>query len=215
MFEVQWLSFERPCIKMPPAVATFSIHDDRESACRLIELFECIAAKEGWQPGDQLNINVHRSVYFALEQNECPAGGIQLEIDDGSGFWSFQHVWPDIRPRNDVRIAHIALLALIPEVRGQQRLFWLPCIEMWRYSRAHNIEELWLEATPATLAVYRRIGWPLEIIGDVAIHWGEPCCLCKMGVDEVEKALIRRSAHSTMYRELVNWAHRPYADKTL
>lgn len=179
-------------------------------AAELIAIFERIADEECWKPADQLRAHVDRSVYFPAECDGQIVGGIQLELDDGSGFWSFQHVWPDAKPENDAVTAHIAVLALIPEVRGRQRLFWMPCLEMWRYCRAHGIVDLWLEATPTTLAIYRRIGWPLEIVGDLAIHWGELCYLCRMGVGEVEAALVRRSETSKTYSELVDWAHRPF-----
>ncbi|HEY3329250.1 MAG TPA: hypothetical protein VGK19_04460 [Capsulimonadaceae bacterium] len=175
----------------------------------LIAVFEQIAKQEKWLPGDQLRAHAGRSAYFAIEVEHSVRGGIQLELDDGSGFWSFQYVWPQSKPICDAKTAHIAVLALVPEVRGRQRLFWMPCLEMWRYCRKHGLKDLWLEATPSILAVYRRIGWPLEIVGDIATHWGEECYLCRMGVDEVEAALVRRAEHSRMYSELVTWAHRP------
>ena len=193
-------------------VTTVQMSDDGNAVTRLIGVFDAIALQEGWQPDDQLIAHVHRSVYFVLAMDCQVVGGIQLELDDASDRWSFQTVWPDSYPSEGIKTAHIAILALIPEVRGQQRLFWLPCIELWRYCRSHDIKELWLEATPTTLAVYRRIGWPLEIVGDLALHWGEPCYLCRMGVFEVEATLVRKAIDCAMYRDLVDWAHRTVDD---
>lgn len=45
---------------------------------------------------------------------------------------------------------------------------------------------IWLEATPAKLKVYRRLGWPLCVRGDLREHWGEPCALCSLDVAEAE-----------------------------
>ena len=58
-------------------------------------------------------------------------------------------------------------------------------MELWRSCEAQGITELWLEATPPTLAVYRRLGFPLKVVGELRTHWGEDCYLCRMGVAEV------------------------------
>ena len=66
-----------------------------------------------------------------------------------------------------------------------------------------------MEATPATLKLYQRLGWPLEIIGDLRPHWGEGCYLCRMDVQDVAAALALKAQKSQTYRLLVEQAYRP------
>ena len=64
-----------------------------------------------------------------------------------------------------------------------------------------------LEATPSTLRLYRRLGWPLEVVGELRMHWGEECYLCRMDVQEVAAALAAKARKSDTYRVLVEQAH--------
>ena len=65
-----------------------------------------------------------------------------------------------------------------------------------------------IEATPPTLRLYRRLGWPLRIIGELRLHWGEQCYLCGMGVQDVADALVGKAQRARSYRILVDQAHR-------
>ena len=63
------------------------------------------------------------------------------------------------------------------------------------------------------LRLYRRLGWPLTIIGELRLHWGEKCYLCSMGVREVADALASKAERASSYRLLVDQAHRGPPDK--
>jgi len=129
-----------------------------------------------------------------------------LELPVEGGGWSYQAVWPDIAPTNNATSAYVAMFAFAKEHRGDRLQFWLPCIEVWRYCRSHEIEDLWLAATPTTLAAYRRLGWPLEIRSEPRLHWGEECYLTGMSVDAVEASVVNKAAKSETYRKVIERA---------
>ena len=160
---------------------------------RLIGLFEGIAAEEGWQPGDALRRYHKRSLYLAALLNGQMQGGAQLVLPDAKEGLPGQEVWPEVDQLGDVLAAHVAVLALLPQARGHRSLFGRLCVELWRQCRSLGVETLWLEATPATLRVYRRMGWPLEVVGELRLHWGEECFLCRMGVEEVSQGPAAQS----------------------
>ena len=172
----------------------------------LIKLFEALAGAEGWLPGDNLRVDRHRSVYFAgLSGNEL-AGGLQIIVGNDSDGLPTQRVWPEIDLSGRSDVAHVVILALLPEYRARQGLFWSICVEMWKYCVASRVSEIWIETTPSILRLYRRIGWPLEIAGQLRIHWGEPCYLCRMGTDEVAAVLMLKAKRSATYKAIVDQA---------
>lgn len=67
---------------------------------------------------------------------------------------------------------------------------------------------LFIEVTPRVLPLYHRLGWPLNIVGELRSHWGEDCYLCTLGIPEVAEALLRRAEHSPYYRQIVAQAFR-------
>ncbi len=175
---------------------------------RLILLFERIAAMEGWQPGDALRRYRERSVYFAASLNGEMQGGAQLVLPDADGRLPGRDVWPEVDQTGEGPAAHVAVLALLPQARAHVSLFGRLCVEMWRTCRTLGVQTLWLEATPGTLRVYRRLGWPLDVVGEPRRHWGEECCLCRMGVEAVSQALRRKALRSCACREWVRLADR-------
>jgi hypothetical protein len=177
---------------------------------RLVALFERIASEEMWQPGDQLLAHVGRSTYFGLwtlgegRHEKRLVGGMQLVRPDLAGSLPCCWVWPELDFAGRTDIAHIAVLAVEPQWRGRfGGLFWLLAAEMWRHCVLTGVEELWLEATPRTLRCYRRLGWPLQVRGDLRMHWGEPCYVCSLDVCQVAGELARRAVRSPAYRSVL------------
>lgn len=185
------------------------IRFDSEAEARpLLSLFERIAKEQNWKPGKQLRAYPDSAVYFGLELNGLLAGGLQLVRGNAHEGLPCLTVWPelDLQGHNDV--ADIALLALDPKIRGRQELFWLLCIEMWRYCRAHDIDSLYVEVTPANLKLYRRLGWPLQVVGSLRKHWGEECYPGTMTTSAIGREIATRSLHSLRYRQILQLMHR-------
>jgi len=169
----------------------------------LTALFEEVAAEQGWQPGEDISRHSSISIYFALKRGTLLLGGLQLVRMDNAARLPCQSIWPelDLSGRRDV--AHVPILALKPQSRGKGNLFWLLCAEMWRYCMAEGISQVYLEVTPATLRLYRRIGWPLQLAGPLRQHWGEDCYLCSMRLGELADICISRAEKSPLYRGVV------------
>ena len=182
---------------------------DRGDVAALINLFEAIARQEGWQPGEQLRAHADHSTYFAAYVGGELAGGMQVVVPDTSGRLPFHAVWPDVEMGIPARIAHVPILAIRPEFRGPLRLFWPLCVELWRFCALRGFDTIVIEATPAMLARYRRVGWGLEVIGDLRMHWGEECFLCRANVQAVAGTMLARSLRSSAFRTLVCQAMRP------
>lgn len=175
----------------------------------LVHLFENVAAKEGWQPDGALRLWLDRSVYFSLHKNGILAGGLQLVLPDALGGLPYQTVWSEVPvPIGAHQAAHVAVLALSEENRGQGMLFWHLGIEMWRHCVGHGIKTVFIEVTPRVLPLYQRLGWPLVMRGELRTHWGEPCYLCSLGIPEVAEAILRRAEHSTYYKQIIAQAFR-------
>jgi GNAT superfamily N-acetyltransferase len=174
----------------------------------LVRLFESIAETEGWQPQGALRLWGDRSIYFALKVRGELAGGLQLVLPDKSGTLPYQPLWPEVPPASPGRQAHVAILALDDAYRGQGMLFWRLVVEMWRHCVGAGLATLSLEVTPRVLPLYRRLGWPLQVRGELRVHWGEDCYLCTLGVPEVAEALLRRAEASPYYREVIAQAFR-------
>lgn len=177
----------------------------------LISLFKRLADDLGWQPGDQLDAYPHNSIYFGAMVGEEVAGGLQLVIANGVDPLPSHHVWPEIDLADRTDVAHAAIMALKPEYRAIPGLFTALTVEMWRYCALSGIAEIWHEATPPTLRVYRRIGWPLEITGPLRPHWGEDCFLCKMTTAAVAGNLVIKALRSQTHRETLAALIRPTA----
>lgn len=174
----------------------------------LVRVFEGVADAEGWQPEGALRLWLDRSVYFALEVQGQIVGGLQLVLPDAAGTLPCQSLWPEVPVGPSNRCAHVAILALEEAVRGQSLLFWHLAIEMWRYCVGNGIAQLFIEVTRRVLPIYQRLGWPLNIQGELRYHWGEDCYLTTLGIPEVAEALLRRAEHSTYYRQIIAQAFR-------
>lgn len=178
----------------------------------LIDLFEAIARQEGWQPGEHLRTHSEQSAYFAAYVGGEVAGGMQVVVPDTQGRLPFQAVWPEVVLDAPCRTAHVPILAIRPQFRGPLRLFWPLCVELWRFCAVHNLDTIVIEATPSMLARYRRIGWTLDVVGELRMHWGEACYLCRADVQAVAGAILLRAVRSSAFRTLVLQAMRPLGD---
>ena len=174
----------------------------------LVACFEGIAREQGWRPGEALERHRARSVYWGAWVGERLAGGLHLVPLRGLASPPHRAVWPEVDVSGGGDVAHVLILALRPEYRGRAGLLWPLCVALWRFCAAEGIQTLLLEATPPTLSVYRRLGFPLEVVGELREHWGEDCCLCRMGVAEVADALAHKAQRSPAYRRIVEEAHR-------
>lgn len=175
----------------------------------LLVLLEGIAAELSWQPGDQLRDDAGQAVHFAAYVDGALAGGLQLVPASSCDVLPCERVWPDHRLPRRERTAHISVLAIQREFRGGVGLLWPLCVAMWRHCAANSVLDISLEATPKVYALYRRLGWPLEVVGDLRPHWGEDCLLCRMGVAEVAGAMVLRATRSSSYRAIVGMMSRP------
>jgi len=171
-------------------------------------LLEEIAAELSWRPGTQLREDAAQAVHFAAYDDGVLAGGLQLVPASASGVLPCERVWPDARLPLRGRTAHISILAVRREHRGTAGLLWPLGVALWRHCASSGIVDVSLEATPRTYRTYRRLGWPLEVVGDLRSHWGEDCLLCRMGVAEVAGSLLVRATRSASYRQIVGMMSR-------
>jgi len=168
---------------------------------------ERIAAELSWQPGDQLQAYQAAALHLAVRVGEELAGGLQVVLGAGEADLPYRSVWSEVEVAGTAA-AHVTILALERKYRGRPGLFGPLCVELWRCCIDRNIGQIVIEATPPTLRLYRRLGWPLRIIGDLRPHWGEECYLCCMGVREVADALAGKAERACSYRALVEQARR-------
>lgn len=175
----------------------------------LVTLLEGIAAELSWRPEGQLRDDAPFAVHFAAYVGAEMAGGLQLVPASAGGVLPCERVWPDARLPRRGRTAHISILAVRREHRGTAGLLWPLGVALWRHCAASGIVDVSLEATPRTYRAYRRLGWPLEVVGDLRPHWGEECLLCRMGVAEVAGSLLLRATRSGTYRQIVGMMSQP------
>lgn len=182
-----------------------------DEAEQLVELLERIAVELSWQPGEQLRNYETQAVHFAAYIDGGLAGGMQLVPAALCHTLPCELVWPEVRLPRRAETAHISVLAVKREHRGTAELLWPLCVAMWRYCAAHRITDISLEVTPDLYRLYLRLGWPLEIVGDLRPHWGEDCCyLCRMGTADVAGAMLLRTLRSAEYRNIVGMMSRPW-----
>ncbi len=185
----------------------------------VIALFEGIAEAEGWQPGDQLRAHVLCSIYFGVWTNKSGKrgenrliGGLQIVAPDELGKLPTHQVWPEL-PVVEVKspVLHAAVLAVLPEWRGRDSgaAVWSLGIALWRHCIESGVKTIYLEATPKMLRCYKLLGWPLEPIGELREHWGEPCYPCRLEMRSVAGSLAERALTSTTYRRIFTTALQP------
>lgn len=176
----------------------------------IIRLFETIAQEENWQPGNQLRAYPNSSTYFGLENENIKKiiGGLQLVSGGSNEGMPCLTVWPELNLFDRTDVGDIALLALDKEHRGDEKLFWYMCVEMWRYCKSAQLNNLYAEVTPRNLRIYNRIGWPLKPVGPLRIHWGEECYPCHMTTDEVEQSINIKASKNREYQKIITQAYR-------
>lgn len=179
---------------------------------RLISVLEGIAAELNWQPGQQLRSYASAAVHFAAYADGVLAGGMQLVPAPFCETLPCELVWPEVRLPRRAETAHISIMAVHREYRGTAALLWPLCIAMWRYCAAHRIADISLEVTPDLYRLYRRLGWPLEIVGGLRPHWGEDCFLCRMGATEVAGAMVVKALRSRSYQGIVGMMSQAYEE---
>jgi|ThiBiot_300_plan_2_1041538.scaffolds.fasta_scaffold64628_1 hypothetical protein len=183
-------------------------YDNQHEAEPLLTLFENIAQEQNWKPSNQLRAYPTSSISFGLEVDGNLAGGLQLVRNTEVEGMPCTSVWPELNLQGCNNMADIALLAIKPNLRGQSGLFWLLCVEMWRYCRVNHVDSLWVEVTPTKLRLYRRLGWPLQIAGPLRKHWDEPCYPCSMTLDAAEQEVTSKAVKSTFYQQILQLSHR-------
>jgi len=171
-------------------------------------LFEAVAKEKGWCPEGALRETVYRSTYLGLEVRDRLVGGMQIVTADRCGRFPFNDVWPETVPARPGQSAHVAVLAVEQTVRGQGRLFWYLAAEMWRHCVGIGVSSVYIEASPRILPIYRRLGWPLKVCGELRSQWGAPTYLRSLGIPDVAEAILRRAEHSAYYRQIVSQAFR-------
>lgn len=182
---------------------------DRQS---LRLLFQEIAQEQGWQSGDWLECEQTGANYLGLKVDGQWVGGLQMVLPDTLGRLPYSAVWPEVRLERSRQTGHVTVLGLLPEYRGTPAFFWSLCVELWRMCQKAGIEAVVLEATSPMLARYRKLGWQLEEIGSLRMHWGEPCVLAQMEFDRVAVSMVKRAMRSPAYRALVTQAVRSGRD---
>ena len=169
----------------------------------LLRLFEQVAVEQGWQSGNQLRAYSEQSIYFAVTINGDLVGGVQLVVGSTNGLLPCLTVWPELGLSGRTNVTDLALIAFLSEYRGKCALFWRVLVEVWRYCHQQGINELWMEITPRILKLYRKLGWPLEVMGPLRHHWGEECYPCMVDVQELEDLFIGKARQSSFYQELL------------
>lgn len=186
-------------------VALLDVPEEEEA---LILFFEQIAEEETWQPEDQLHAYKESSIYFAAFVGQELAGGVQLVLGGQATNLPCLSVWPELALQGRTDIADVAVFAFRHEYRGKFELFWRLLVEVWRYSHAAGIEELWMEITPRILRLYLRLGMPVETAGPLRPHWGEECFPCRVGVRELEQVFVEKARYAPLFASLVAQAYR-------
>lgn len=175
---------------------------------RVVQVLETIACELCWQPGEQLREFQADAVHLAVMLSGVLAGGLQAVRFCPHRPFPFRRVWPGVVVDEEHRALHVTMMALHSEYRGHFHLFWPLCVELWRTCVAQGVQTIVIEATPSTLRLYQRLGWPLEAVGDLRMHWGEPCLLCQMDVQQVAQALTLKAERSRTHRLAVEQAYR-------
>jgi len=184
---------------------TYANH--KEEIERMLCLFEKIAGEKSWLPENELRAYPKNSVWFALYLDNKLAGALHLVLGNSDEGLPCMTVWPELDLRGRDNVGNIALIAFDKKHRGYN-LFWLVCVEMWRFCVRRNIVELWVEATTTNIGIYRKLGWPLEIKGELRKHWGEACYPCRMLVSEIEQIALGRARNSLRYKKIIEQSQR-------
>lgn len=173
----------------------------------LFRVFSAVAREQGWDVQGELAADSDHAVIFAAECDRELVGGIKLVLGNPDGL-PITRVWPEMSLVGRVDVADLALLAFRQGCRGSIEALWSVCVEMWRYCVEQDIHEVWAELPPRNLRLYRRIGWPFQVMGELRSHWGEPCLPCMMMVSAARSVVEARADSSGLLRDVLRQALR-------
>jgi len=144
-----------------------------------------VAAEQGWLPPEgAIDGYPANSVYFLHSADERVVGAVKAVMGNDNEGLPILDVWPefDLRGREDV--AELSILALAKDSRGHGRSFLPLSAELWRHCALEGVSEVWAELEPRMVAIYRRFGWPMEVMGELREYWGDPLYPCRVGIKE-------------------------------
>lgn len=191
------------CVELPMPQWVCDISDVES----VLGLFREISCEQQWQPGTYLDTAPDNSEHLAIVIGGIVVGGLQAVFADKAGKLPYLHVWPEvIVPKSS---AHVTILGVRPECRGKADMFWSLVCELWSLGTDRGIECYLLEATPPMLSIYRRMGLPLEVIGELRMHWGEPCYLTKVDPIAFAGGVVIRARKSAIFNNRLNILLRP------
>lgn len=174
----------------------------------LLALFDQVAAEAGWQSNGELEAYSTRSWHIAATMDGQLAGGIQIACRSASKCLPYHDVWPEVEVAA-IDAVEVTVLAVNKQYHRNTRVFWGLCVELWRLLLEEGVSQFVLEATPEMFARYRKLGWPLEIIGELREHMGEPCYLCKLDTNSVAGSLVAMSLHYPSFRSVLTDLTKP------
>lgn len=165
---------------------------DPDEIIEVRNLFQQVAEEMGWQRETQERGD-GTTLIFASYAFGRLAGAIEVQMPGASGRIPILSVWPELDLPPSLRHAELVLLALAPPFRGSAACLWSLCFEMWRHCRDIGLRTLLMEVPPRNLRIYRRLGWPLEVIGPERLHWGEPCFPCSLCLDAAAASVLEKA----------------------
>lgn len=163
-----------------------------EEAGEAIEFLAQVSAEKGWQPPPgALEAYPDRSVFLVHRDESGILGALKLVRGGKNRRLPVMQVWPEFVLDTRNNIAELSVLALKTCSRGRQAFLPLTAA-VWRYCMSRGINELWAELEPRMVAVYRRFGWPFEVMGELREYWGDPLYPCRLfGEDWLDEHVTR------------------------
>lgn len=163
-----------------------------EEAGEAIEFLAQVSAEKGWQPPPgALEAYPDRSVFLVHRDESGILGALKLVRGGKNRRLPVMQVWPEFLLDTRNNIAELSVLALTACSRGRQAFLPLTAA-VWRYCMSRGINELWAELEPRMVAVYRRFGWPFEVMGELREYWGDPLYPCRLfGEDWLDEHVTR------------------------
>lgn len=191
------------------------IQQTTAEAGETIEFLARVSHEKGWQPPPgALEAYPDRSVFLVHRDDEGILGALKLVRSGVENELPVMQVWPEFSLKGRASAAELSVLALNPTARG--RLAFLPLTAaVWRYCMSRGINELWAELEPRMLAIYRRFGWPFEVMGKLREYWGDPLYPCRLfGEDWLEEHLTRARSSPRYLRALEQAVSKTAYEKT-
>lgn len=163
-----------------------------EEAAETIEFLEQVSEEKGWQPPPgALEAYPDRSVFLVHQDESGILGALKLVWGGTGQRLPVMQVWPEFTLDRRNNIAELSVLAINTCARGRQAFLPLTAA-VWRYCMSRGINELWAELEPRMVAVYRRFGWPFQVMGELRDYWGDPLYPCRLfGEDWLDEHVTR------------------------